>query len=102
MSPEQAQGQPIDTRADIFSFGAVLYEMLTGERAFPGESIAAVLSAILRDEPGLLARLSGGWNTVVRRCLEKDLALRLASMDEVKMAIATAPTDAAVPPVLQL
>jgi serine/threonine protein kinase len=74
MSPEQAQGQPMDARTDIFSFGAVLYEMLTGERAFTGESTAAVLGAILRDEPRLLSRISPGWNTVVRRCLEKDPA----------------------------
>ena len=97
MSPEQAQGQPTDARTDIFSFGAVLYEMLTGERAFTGESPAAVLGAILRDEPRLLSRLSSGWNTVARRCLEKDPALRFASMDEVQTAIATAASGAAVP-----
>ena len=51
MSPEQAQGQPLDARSDIFSFGAVLYELLSGDRAFPGESGAAVTSAVLRDEP---------------------------------------------------
>src|SRR2546422_9079685 len=58
MSPEQAEGQPMDARTDIFSFGAVLYEMLTGERAFTGESTAAVLGAVLRDEPRLLSRIA--------------------------------------------
>ena len=51
MSPEQAQGQPIDVRSEVFSFGAVLYELLAGRRAFEGPSTAAVLSAVLRDEP---------------------------------------------------
>ena len=51
MSPEQAQGQRIDARSDIFSFGTVLYEMLTGERAFQGSSGLATLTAVLRDNP---------------------------------------------------
>jgi serine/threonine protein kinase len=51
MSPEQAQGKPVDARSDIFSFGAVLYEMVTGRRAFRGDSKLSILSAILKDEP---------------------------------------------------
>ena len=97
MSPEQAQGQPMDARSDIFSFGAVLYEMLTGERAFTGESTAAVLGAILRDEPRLLSGICSGWNTVVRRCLEKDPASRPVSMDEVRTAIAALASGVAPP-----
>ena len=93
MSPEQAQGQPLDARTDIFSFGAVLYEMLTGERAFPGESTAAVLGAILRDEPRLLSRMASGWTAVVQRCLEKDPGSRVESMDHVKTAIAALVID---------
>ena len=50
MSPEQAQGKKVDTRSDIFSFGVVLYEMVTGKRAFEGDSTLTTLSAILRDE----------------------------------------------------
>ncbi len=66
MAPEQAEGQPVDARTDIFSFGAVLYELLSGRRAFEGTSTADVLSAILRDEPRpldttpTLARHRGG------------------------------------------
>ena len=51
MSPEQAEGKPLDARSDIFSFGALLYEMCTGTRAFQGESQVAVLSEVLRHEP---------------------------------------------------
>src|ERR1039457_7516408 len=51
MSPEQAEGKVLDARSDIFSFGAVLYEMLTGSRAFDGQSSAALLAAVMRDDP---------------------------------------------------
>ena len=57
MSPEQAEGKPIDARSDIFSFGSVLYEMLTGRRAFEGQSSAALLSAVMRDDPKPLNEL---------------------------------------------
>jgi serine/threonine-protein kinase len=85
MSPEQAQGKPVDARSDIFSLGAVLYEVLSGERAFRGETSADVVSAVLRDEPrplhvSPLARL-------VSRCLEKDVSRRYQSMAEVRAAL---------------
>ena len=51
MAPEQAEGRPLDARADVFSFGAVLYEMVSGSRAFRGTSLAEILSAVLRDDP---------------------------------------------------
>jgi serine/threonine-protein kinase len=54
MSPEQAQAKPADARSDIFSFGLVLYELLSGRRAFDGESAIEVMAAILRDEPAPL------------------------------------------------
>ena len=51
MSPEQAEGKPVDARSDIFSFGAVFYEMLTGKKAFDADSSAALLAAVMRDDP---------------------------------------------------
>ena len=51
MSPEQAEGKPLDARSDVFSFGAVLYEMLSGTRAFAGDTAAQVFTAVLRDHP---------------------------------------------------
>jgi serine/threonine protein kinase len=57
MPPEQAEGKHVDARSDIFSFGAVLYEMLTGQRAFDGDTYASVIAAILRDEPKSLRAL---------------------------------------------
>jgi serine/threonine protein kinase len=55
MAPEQARGSLVDKRADIFAFGAVLFEMLTGRRAFTGETLADVLASVVKDEPDLSA-----------------------------------------------
>src|SRR6185295_12554443 len=73
MSPEQVKGQPVDARSDLFSFGAILYEMLTGRRAFSGASAAEVSSAILRDPPAPLTPEAGAspLERVIHRCLEK-------------------------------
>ena len=86
MSPEQAQGQPLDARSDLFSFGAVLYEMLRGAKAFPGNSTADVLSAVLRDDP---KPLDGPAPLVqlVARCLRKAPADRFASASDLKAAL---------------
>ena len=86
MSPEQAQGQPIDVRSEVFSFGAVLYELLAGRRAFEGASTAAVLSAVLRDEPPPLA-VPTGLDALVRRCLQKDPKRRFPTMGAVQAAL---------------
>jgi serine/threonine protein kinase/tetratricopeptide (TPR) repeat protein len=86
MSPEQAGGKPLDFRSDIFSFGAVLYEMLSGERAFKGSTIGEVLSAVMRDDPAPL-RSASSLNPIVRKCLEKHPADRFQTMDDVKAAI---------------
>jgi serine/threonine protein kinase len=82
MSPEQAQGKALDERSDIFSFGAVMYELLSGQRPFPGGSTVEVLSAVLRDEPAPLDAPEA-ITAIVRRCLAKRAADRFASMVEV-------------------
>ncbi|MGD0791809.1 MAG: protein kinase [Terriglobales bacterium] len=83
MSPEQAEGKPIDARSDVFSCGSVLYEMLTGRRAFAGHSNAALLSAVMRDDPKPLSEVKRDVPPEVRRivthCLKKDPAARYTS-----------------------
>ena len=83
MSPEQAEGKPVDARSDVFSFGSVLYEMLTARRPFLGESSAALLSAIMRDDPKPLSEVRRDVppevRRIVTRCLKKEPAARYAS-----------------------
>src|SRR5262249_31357049 len=83
MSPEQVRGKPADLRSDIFSFGAILYEMLSGKRAFHGDTSADTMSAILtKDPPDLSAtnrRIPPGLDRIVRHCLEKDPERRFRS-----------------------
>ncbi len=97
MSPEQAEGKPLDARSDIFSFGAVLYEMLSGERAFAGQTSAQVVTAILRDDPPAL-QAPAGLERIVRRCLHKASAQRFQTMADVRAALEQL---AAKPPDLQ-
>ena len=86
MSPEQVRGEDLDGRSDMFSFGAVLYELLSGRRLFEAKSIAEIISAILTAEPppliGLM-RVSPRLERLVRRCLEKDPERRYPSKNEV-------------------
>jgi predicted Ser/Thr protein kinase/membrane protein implicated in regulation of membrane protease activity len=91
MSPEQAEGREVDARSDIFSFGALLYEMITSERAFAGESNLATMAAILRDQPkpasDLVPSISPALDQVIGRCLQKPAGRRFASMGELKAAL---------------
>jgi serine/threonine protein kinase len=86
MSPEQAQGQTADARSDIFSFGLVFYEMLSGRRAFIGDSTPETLAALLRDEPDPL-RAFPALEKIVKRCLEKQPSERYQTMAEVKVVL---------------
>jgi eukaryotic-like serine/threonine-protein kinase len=84
MSPEQVRGQVVDHRCDIFSFGAILWEMVSGERAFKGDTPADTMSAILNNEPRELTALSGGvvspaLERIARHCLEKEPGRRFQS-----------------------
>ena len=84
MAPEQANGAPTDARSDIFSFGVVLYEALSGKRAFSGDSVLETLNAVVRRAP---APLESPASEVVRRCMEKQPSQRNATMAEVKAAL---------------
>jgi serine/threonine protein kinase len=88
MSPEQINGETVDARSDIFSFGAVLYEMMTGERAFSGSSAMATLAAVLDKEPKPLPpTVPNEVTQLVVRCLRKDPSHRYQSMVDVKIAL---------------
>jgi hypothetical protein len=91
MSPEQAQGKASDGRADIFSFGAVLYEMATGNRAFTGENGISTLTSVLRDEPRRVLEITPEvpevLSDVIHKCLQKDPDERFQTMAEVRDAL---------------
>jgi serine/threonine protein kinase/Tol biopolymer transport system component len=90
MSPEQAQGSGTDRRADIWSFGAVLYEMLTGKRAFPGKSVSDILVSVLKEEPDWSAlpdQTPAPVRELLRRCLTKDRKRRLQAIGDARIAI---------------
>jgi serine/threonine protein kinase len=97
MSPEQVRGQAADFRADIFAFGAILYEMLTGKRAFQKPTSPETMSAILNEDPPEISsaapRLSPSLQRIVRRCLEKNPERRFQSASDLAFALA-ALTDA--------
>ncbi len=87
MSPEQARGQVVDSRSDMFSFGCVLYEMLTGTRAFPGDTLADLLTAILTTEPDLRALDSPALTRIVSHCIEKAPEQRFQSASDLAFAL---------------
>jgi len=87
MSPEQAEGRELDARSDIFAFGCLLYEMLTGKSAFGREANAQTIAAVLHEDPPLVSEsgidVPEELQDLIRRCLEKDPERRFASMDDV-------------------
>ena len=91
MSPEQAEGKPADARSDVFSFGAVLYEMITGRRAFSGATRMSTLAAILDAEPPppsqAIPGLSPDLEKLILRCLRKSPERRWQSMADLKVAL---------------
>jgi len=99
MSPEQAVGRAVDRRSDLFSFGAVLYEMLSGKRAFRGATTPDVLEAVVKDDPdweALPASTPAYLRKLLKRTLVKDRKLRLQAAGEARIALAN-PEDAAEP-----
>jgi serine/threonine protein kinase/Tol biopolymer transport system component len=98
MAPEQARGQPVDKRADIWAFGAVLYEMLAGRRPFVGETLSDTLAAVLTHDPDLSALPSTtppAVRTLLARCLQRDVKLRLRDIGEARIALSRLPETAA-------
>ncbi len=90
MSPEQAKGKTVDKRTDIFSFGIVLYEMLTGKKAFAGEDVSEVLASIIKTEPDWKAvptDLDPRIQNLLRRCLRKDRKNRRQSIGDVRVEV---------------
>ena len=93
MSPEQAQGKPVDARSDVFSLGTVLYEMSTGRRPFAGDNSASILSSILRDTPAPVTQLEPSvpapLDRIIRHCLEKDPEARYPSASRLRDELGT-------------
>ena len=90
MSPEQARGKPVDKRADIWAFGVVLYEMLTGARPFQGEDVSLTLASVMKsdiDPKTLPPDVPAAVRTVLRRCLEKDPSRRIRDVGDVRLAM---------------
>jgi Tol biopolymer transport system component len=114
MSPEQAKGKTADRRADVWAFGAVLYELLSGKQAFQGDDVTEILAAVVRAEPDwsqLPEKTPPAIKNLVRRCLEKNLRRRLPHMGEARMVLedvlsgaaqTSLPTPAAPTPIRRL
>jgi len=106
MSPEQAAGKAVDKRSDLWAFGVVLFEILTGRQAFKGETVSHVIAAVLKDEPDWSALPSdtpASIRRLLRRCLQKDRKRRLPDAADVRLEIedASLPSHAPTPPARQ-
>ena len=108
MSPEQARGKTVDKRTDIWAFGCVLYEMLTGQRAFHGEDVSLTLASVMKSDLNvtrLPPDVPATVRTVLRRCLEKDPSKRIRDIGDVSLAMegafettVSAPSEAIIVP----
>ena len=102
MSPEQAQGKRADARSDIFAFGALLYEMVTGRRAFQGENVITILSAVMNQEPPPMQTFAATGTPelekIVSRCMKKDPTRRIQLMLDVKLALEDEVEEIGSPP----
>ncbi|GAC1428611.1 MAG: hypothetical protein NVSMB68_00690 [Thermoanaerobaculia bacterium] len=100
MAPEQARGQDVDHRVDLFGFGAVLYEMLAGRRAFEGETSSDILASVLTSDPTPITSVSPALDRIVRHCLEKKRERRFQSARDVTFALEAvlSPSGAVVMP----
>ena len=102
MSPEQARGQPVDRRTDLWAFGCLLYEMLSGAKAFDGPTVTDVLAAVVTGEPDwekLPAATPASVRRLLRRCLEKDARKRLRDAGDASLLLDDNPEDAKTSPV---
>ena len=100
MSPEQARGKPLDKRTDIWAFGCVLYEMLTGQRPFDGETVSDILAAIIRADPDLDVLppgTSSGTARLIERCLRKDPRQRLRDAGDARLELEESDEPATLP-----
>ena len=97
MAPEQARGRTVDKRADIWAFGVILYEMLTGEHVFEGETVTDVLASVVRQDPDL-KRVPEKVRPLLRRCLEKDPKRRLRDAGDAMLLLDTAPAAVVAAP----
>ena len=90
MSPEQARGKAVDKRADVWAFGAVFFEMITGQRAFPGDDVSDVIASVLARDPDwsrVPAGLSPAQRQCLERCLDKDPKRRVRDMGDVLLTL---------------
>ena len=90
MSPEQARGKAVDRRADVWAFGAIVYEMLTGTRAFEGDDVSVTLASVIKDDPrwtALPGDLPPALTRLLRRCLEKDPKRRLSAIGDARLEL---------------